>query len=60
MLFEALKVAAGKHSFQPGQEVELPEKDAKPLVEAGALAPLSKDGKVTIPPQKADKPAGGK
>lgn len=36
MLIETLTVAAGRLTFTPGQELDLPEKEAKELIAAGA------------------------
>lgn len=57
MLYEALRIAAGKHNFMAGDMVELPESDAKELLAAGAIAPVDrKTGAVQVVEKPASKP----
>jgi hypothetical protein len=41
MLYKTLKVAAGRHSFDIGQEIELNDAEAAALLADGAIAPLA-------------------
>ncbi len=58
MLVEAIKIAAGKHSFVPGQQIELPTKEAQELIAANAVVKVSKDGELDFgaPKSKAKQP----
>lgn len=41
MLYKTLKVAAGRHSFDIGQELEFNDAEAAALLADGAIAPLT-------------------
>ena len=41
MLYKTLKVAAGRHSFDIGQEIEFNDAEAAALLADGAIAPLA-------------------
>jgi hypothetical protein len=56
MLFRALTTCAGKHSFQSGETVDLPEADAAELVSAGALLPLEVSAPKAEPEAEAPAP----
>ena len=43
--FLALKTAAGKHNFQAGDEVELSEDEAKPLLQGSAVKRIGPEPK---------------
>ncbi len=40
MLYKTLKVSAGRHSFDIGQELEFSDAEAAELLADGAIAPL--------------------
>ena len=43
MLVEAVKIAAGRLSFTPGQQFDLSTKEAEELIAAGAVFAVEKD-----------------
>jgi len=67
MLYKTLKVAAGRHSFDIGQELEFNDAEAAALLADGAITPLtpsetlaqprpSRPGQTTPPATEASKP----
>lgn len=57
MLIETLTNAAGRFNFRPGEQLELPTKEANELIEAGAAKEVKKgDGETA----KATKDNSGK
>lgn len=49
--YRTLKVSAGRHTFGPGQTIDLPADEAASLLGAGAIEPLSR------PSPRAELPA---
>lgn len=46
MLVETLKIAAGRYNFTPGQQIDLPTKEAQELIAEGAVVAVGKDGEL--------------
>lgn len=50
MLIETLTIAAGRLQFTVGEELDLPEKDARELIECGAAREVNPP---KLPPKKS-------